>query len=260
MATRILKNISANPISLPDFQGMVLQPGEITDGLQFGEDKLKFSVSIAEELLHRNLAVTDGYGEMTGMQGLYLIQGFPSRTTLVGTPLVTSSDRPEGCKVYWTGRADDVVNHIDEQGAPFLFNVDAGQEITLDAEFNEDIWVKEGKIYHTPAELGSYITITIVAPAGFPYPAVYGNGNYDMVQGVPVPNANNTGTIFIQTVETAYMTYINQYPLLSLGRGEISSPEPDFLPKGYKIRMTVHNAHATDILKAAVVLFMYKKH
>lgn len=257
---RNIVNISANSVTLADFNGVTLSSGESIDGLMFGEEALRTSNSVMVELLAGTIAINDGIQTYYDGQSINLIRGLPTRVSLSGAAITTASDRPEGCKISFTSCGDDIVNNIDNGGNQLLFNVPAGETQTIDVFYNRDMYIKQGEIYYINAELGSYVDVKIVVPAGLPFPAPANNGNFDLVNTTWTPNANNTGKFFITNVETLLITYVHKYPLLSVGqgRGSICSPEPDLLPTGYGLRLNVHNAHTTDALKAAIVLFMYK--
>ena len=255
MAIRNLINIPSSPITLADLNGITIAANATIDGSAFGLQTLVSSNSVATELMLGSIVLSDGTNTYTKGQAIDILRGLPLNVSNWGTEIITNSDMPTGTNVYWTGAADGTA---EGNGDPFTFNVPPGETQVVNATFLTDIWLKQGEVYYIPSnDIGSYINVQIVVPAGLPFPAPAHNGNYDIVNGTPVANTANTGAYFITDTETIIYNFINHYPLIAFGHGGIQSPTPAMFPPGYQIRMTVFNGGTTNLI-AAVVLFMYR--
>lgn len=259
---RVLKNIGAEVLSLQDFQGLTLNPDETTNGIQFGEQVLKDSTSVALAILQGTLSVSDGFTEYTGNDALNLVKGAASQLTRDGKPIYTMSDRPKNTFRYLTSRGDDIPNNKIGEGSSLLFDVAPGVIQPIDMTFLEDIFIKDGYAQYGGSDSNdSWLSVEAIAPAGFPFPATLGNGNFDNVGGTWVLNSTNTGAYFIINTETVINRFANRLPLFNFSHEvSIAGAEPSLIPAGYVLRILVNNgATATTTLKAAVYLGCYRK-
>jgi len=260
--TRLLKNITLSTVVLPDFQGISVDAGEIIDGLQFGEQALRDSTSVAMSLLDGTLSVSDGFTTFLGNDALNLVKGIASQTTRDGKPIYTMSDRPKNTFRYLTSRSDDLVNNKVGEGSSLLFDVAPGVIQPIDMVFLEDIYIKDGYAqYGGSTSNNSWLSVVIVAPAGLPFPAPAGNGNYDNIGGTWTPNTSGTGAFFIVATETVINRFANHLPLSTFAHeANIEGAEPSLIPAGYILRILVDNgSDSTTNLEAAVYVGCYRR-
>ena len=172
MAIRNLTNLTNTPLVLTDLNGLTIPPNGTVDGNAFGPQALANSNSVMSAILASEISVSDGTNTYTDGQAVDLIRGLPLNMSQWGTEIVTSSDMPTGTNVYWTGAAD---GNVPGNGTPFTFNVASGDTSIINATFLTNVWLKQGEIYYEPAnDIGSYISVQIVVPAGMPFSCTSG--------------------------------------------------------------------------------------
>lgn len=125
-----------------------------------------------------------------------------------GLTKVYSSPRPFGTTTYFSGAGDDVINSIVGGGDRLLYNLTSTDiSKSIEIEFLETIYIKDGYMITENAPFGSYLDIEIIHPVS----GVVG------CFGKKIPILGNS---FI--------------PMDSEDRGEIA--------QGLKIRITVFNS------------------
>lgn len=258
---RQLKNISAYSLHLTDFQGTTLDVGSSIDGLMFGTDTLRNSASVASALLASELSISDGFTEYFKTEAVDLIRGSASQVTRDGKPIITTSDRPKDHLWYLTSVSDNMQTGKIGEGRELKFSVAAGATASIDMQFTDSIYIKEGTCNYLSSSNDSYLNVSVVCPAGIPMPAKDNNGNYDLVEGTWTPNGTHTGAYFILAQETIIQRFVNKLPLPSfLNSTGVSAPESDLLPSPYILRITAHNGEdATAKLLAVVHIGCYRK-
>ncbi len=82
-----------------------------------------------------------------------------------GLPKVYPSPRPHGTTTYFAGAGDDTTNNIVGGGNKIIFSLTAGDSSkTVDLEFIEDIWIKDGYMICEDAPFGATIDIIVIHP------------------------------------------------------------------------------------------------
>jgi len=82
-----------------------------------------------------------------------------------GLPKVYPSPRPHGTTTYFAGAGDDTINNIVGGGNKIIFDFASSDDTkSVDLEFIEDVWIKDGYIICENAPLGAYVDIAIVHP------------------------------------------------------------------------------------------------
>jgi hypothetical protein len=256
---RTLTNISNADVILNDFNGLTIQAGETVDGLMFGDTVLRNSVDVLDALLDNQLQISDGSLVYAGAQAVDLLKGITEQLTRDGKRIITSSDRPKDHYRHFTSAGDDVQNKIRGAGTQLIFQVQPGDTQVIDTAFIDDLYLKDGMILYQNAEIGSWISVDIIAPAGTPYPAIFGDGNTDLVNGHLVPNTDGTGDYFVHNTDEVYLKFVNKMLLLGTCRETTSAPEPSFLPKTVFQRFTMHNASTDNVLNAVVTMGLYRE-
>lgn len=256
MGVQVLINKSSNEISLGDLRGRVIAVNEQVSLSEFDAYDLKASADLVCALSAGDLILQDDGIIYNSLQAVDIVRGSPIRTTKYGTQIVASSDRPNGTYRYFTDSGDDKDQNIVGGGDRLMFDVPPTESRSVYVRFIRDTWIKDGQVVYENAAFGSYLTLEVVVPAGIPFPAIDGNGNFDLVGTNYVPNATNTGTLFILPVEATVFRFLNRYPLFSTGNGfgQITSPEPELVQKEITIKLTCHNAGTESNLKAHVLL------
>ncbi len=241
---RNLKNATDATIVLTDLKGLTIEPGETVDGLSFGDAALRASVSVLENVLSGALAVGDGNSWYSAQLGIDLIKGTADQLTRDGKKIFTASDRPQDHYRHFTG-AGDKMDAPTKRGAgtEFTWVVNPEEDPEhIDAQFLDDVYLKDGHISFRNAPMGSYFHVETYAPPFVPFPAPGNNGNTDIVNGVPQANNTNTGKYWRSPVETLLNRFINKLPLLGSGEREALSAEPVLIPTPYITRFSVHRA------------------
>lgn len=263
MTTRILTNISQVVLTLTDFRGKVVEPGEQFDGLSSTEQDLRESASIAAELLNGNLVLSDGHMEYTGLAAIQVIQGVSEQVTKDGKRIVTASDRPKDFYRHFTGNGDDVDSTPKKIGlGPHIHLIaEPGATTTLDVKFVDDVYIRDGEIRYLNAGFDSHLTIEVFCPPNVPFPHPTKQGTLDLVNGSFVPNLTNTGAFTTAPVEVKLFRFINDMHLVGDDNlNSINSPEPFLLNYPYFLRYTMSaDPDITGPLKAAVTMGMFRK-
>lgn len=264
MVTKMIRNIvnvSAGPVTISDFNGITIGVGETIDGLQFGLQKLDDSDDLIQELLSGTLALNDGtYTYETG-RAINLLKNNVDQLTKDGKRIITASDRPKDHYRHYSSAGDDLSTGVRGDGQELIFIVPPGQTQVIDAKFIDDIYIKDGMAFFQDAEIGSHISVHIVAPIGTPYPAIFGNGNTDIVNGQIIANTNQTGDYFIDAVkENVFLRFMHKHLILGTERLMTSAPEPSFLPTPCSQRFVVYNASTTKDLNVVIVMGLYRTH
>lgn len=246
-------------MTLADFNGITIGVDESINGLQFGLARLQDSASLIQELLIGTLKLTDGALSYETGRAINLLKDNVDQLTKDGKRIITASDRPAGHYRHYSSNGDDLQNGIRGNGQALIFIVPPGETSVIDTAFIDDIYIKDGTVAFEKAAIGSHISVDIVAPAGFPYPAIFQNGNFDVVNGSWIPNAANTGSYFINPEsETVFLRFMNRHLLLGTYLIPTSAPEPSFLPQGCIQRFTLFNSSTSETLNAVVAMGLYR--
>lgn len=257
---RNIVNASNDVVVLDDLNGIAIDVGETVDGLQFGIERFKSSASVIKQLMLGTIRLNDGTYDYEGNKAIDLMKDNVDQLTRDGKRIITSSDRPKDHYRHFTSCGDDMVNRVRCTGDQLMFQVPPGETVTKEAQFIDDLYLKDGFIRYENAALGSHITVDIVAPAGVPYPAIFKNGNCDIVNGVLVMNASNTGSYNIDpNAEATFMCFAKQVLIFGTDNYQTSAPEPSFLPTPIIQRFKIYNASTTDTLNAVISMGLYRK-
>lgn len=256
---RNLINVSGTDVVLGDFNGLTIQAGDTVDGLMFGDMTLRNSKDVLDAVLDGLLNISDGTYTYSDSAAVDLLKGVVDQLTRDGKRIITASDRPKDHYRHYVSAGDDTTNQLRGEGEQLIFEVPPGETGVIDTAFIDDLYVKDGIIIYQNAEIGSWVSVDIIAPANTPYPSIFNEGNYDLVNGQFVANPNNTGAYFMQPVDTIFLKFVNRYLILGTGKETTSAPEPSFLPKTIFQRFTVYNASTTETLKAVMILGLYRQ-
>jgi hypothetical protein len=256
---RNIINPSGVSVEIVDLNGLTIGPGETVDGLQFGITAFKASQDLVHNLFHGYLHLHDGVSLYTNEKAVNLLMDNVDQLTKDGKRIITASDRPKDHYRHFTCYGDDLVDVTRGNGEDLMFAVPPGETIVKDIQFIDDIYLKDGTLAYQNAEMGSYLTVEIVAPPNVPHPAIFMNGNFDLMNGTWVPNATNTGAYHIHSEETVFLRFINKLLMLGTNTTAHAAPEPSFLPTPLIHRLTVHNASSTETLKAVISMGLYRK-
>ena len=255
---RNLINVSDAELILTDFNGLSIGVGESADGLMFSDNALRNSADVIHAILDGRMKVSDGTYTYEGNSAVNLIKGVPDQLTRDGKRIITASDRPKDHYRHFSSSGDDVANKVRGGGPQLIFDVPPGETHTIDTAFIDDLYLKDGIVIYQNAELGSYINMDIIVPPNTPYPAIFHDGNFDLVNGHLVPNADNTGEYCMYNEEKVYLRFINRMLMLGTLRDNVTAPEPSFLPKTVFQRFSIHNGSAENNLKAVVAMGLYR--
>lgn len=261
---KILRNTTLNSIVIADLHGLTIDPNATYDITNLDPVSVATSVDLINELTNGSIKYNDGSKDIASGEAINILRGIvtPLLTDKDGRQYVVSSTRPLSSVMYWTDRGDTLlapkVGAIGN-GAELLFDVAPGATSACDLRFTEDINFFGGKVIYMNAQLGSSISSRLIAPAGMPYLAKSSDGNFDKVGGNWIPNSSNTGAYWISNTETVLHKFINNMPLLGSGQDTAIAPEPQSIPSGYTIRISITNSSAsTENLKAAFWVLMYR--
>jgi hypothetical protein len=259
---RTFKNIGASDLTLTDFHGKFVAVGEEFDGLSGTEQDLKDSAAIAAQLLAGNLSLYDGYNTYYGLDSVKVVQGASEQVTRDGKRIFTASDRPKDHFRCFAGRGDDMVNHKIGLGPNIHLIADPGQTVTLDINFIDAVYIRDGEITYLDAGFDSHLSVDIICPANTPFPSMNRTGTLDLdsTSGTFVANTNGTGAYQTVPVEISLFRFINNLHLVGTSQNKIESPEPFLLQPIYHMRFTVQaDPDLTAPLKAAVTMGLYRR-
>lgn len=256
-----LTNLTSETIILTDFHGVSVLPGETIDGLAFGESDLRASEDVIHNLLHSLMSLSDGTNTWTGIKALDILRGYTAQTTPDGKMIVTTSDRPPNTYRYYSSKGDNLQTGKIGEGAHMTFWVPPGEMMSIDVQYIENIWAKDGQAHYHGVEDHCHLDVVVVCPAGVPFEAPSHDGNYDFDGTQWIANTTNSGKYFIIGSETVVYRFVNKYPLMKNANfAYIDVPEPQFLPTPYILRTIVHNGNATDHIRVCCVYGSYRVH
>lgn len=260
---KVLTNLTQDTLILTDFCGMEVAAGDSFEGECFGTQTLRDSVDIQLALLQNKLNLFDGVNTLTGQQAVDSIRGYAVQTTRDGKQIVTASDRPKDFYRCYTGRSDDVVSDPKRIGEGDIIHLiaSAGQSVSFDVRFVDDVYIRDGEIRYLNAGFDSHLDCEIICPAGVPFPSPAKTGTLDLVDGQFVPNANNTGAYMTAPEEVKLFRFINKMHLIGSDNvNPVGSPEPFLLYYPYFMRFTLHaDPEITGVLKSAITLGLFRK-
>lgn len=255
---RQLLNVSGVEITISDLNGMVIPVDQSVDGLAFGETALRASNEVLVKLLTGHLSLSDGTNTYTGSTAIDVIKGTTDQLTRDGKRITTSSDRPIDHYRHITGYGDNMVTKQRGEGTELVFDVAPTSDQTIDVQFLDNVYIKDGSVLFQNAALDSRLTIETFAPAGIPFPAA-NNGNTDLVGATFVANTMHTGKYWTLGTETRLFRFVNKLHILGNGREDVTSPEPVLVPTPYITRFTLHNAGTVSNLSACINMGLYRK-
>lgn len=257
---RNLINLTDNPVTLDDMNGLVVDPHSSVDGLMFSESTLLNSKDLALHLLNNNLSLNDGVTTYYGMSAVNFLKGIGTQFTRDGKPITTVSDRPKDYYRHFTGAGDDVVNNKIGEGPVIHLIAAAGQSASIDVKFIDDVYVRDGEIHYQNAGFDSHLSIEVLCPPNVPFPSPTKTGTLDLINGEWVPNLTNTGAYMTAPVEVRLFRFINKMHLVGSDVNIINSLEPFLLNYPYFLRCSMTADSTIDgELKAGITIGMFRK-
>ena len=144
-----------------------------------------------------------------------------------GIITIHSSPRPDGMTTYFSGAGDSGGIGL---GNRMIFNLTASDASkSVDLNYSEDVYLKDGVINYKDAPLGSCLSVEIIHP----------------INGI-------------------VKKYATKLPLLGTGRTDINSEDSGKIDFGLKVRVTVYNSDGTgdqdvaSAFKVCGLLEMYR--
>jgi hypothetical protein len=258
--SKLIRNTTTALIELTDLQGCVIEAGETLDLASFDDVIVRTSVSLVQHITTGDIVYNDGAKDFSPNDAISLIRGLQQilQTTDNGKQIVISTPRPAGTFAYFMGNVDDVAHNKVGKGAPLIFNVAPGETQSIRVNFVELIYFIRGICNFVNADIGSYLDQEVWCPAGMPFPAPTNHGNYDIVNGTPVANTTGTGAYYILPTDTLVNKFINKYLLYGIGQATIGGEDVARLFQGWYMNLIIHNASATDTLKAVINMQIYR--
>ena len=182
---------------------------------------------------------------------------------LDGTPKIYVSSRQGNSRLYYTSEFDDIANGTRGGGPSLLFrNTNAEQQMTIEGQFLDDIYLKDGYLMWEKAAVGDSVSMEIILPANQPMPKPERDGNYDLVDGSLVPNTEGTGGFIMNPVDFIIDRFVNKVLILgtnTTGFIMISS-DTTILPNIFKVKTTVDSPTGNVNLNVVVSLETYREH
>ena len=176
MANRTIKNNTAGDITLDDLGGKVIPASSQADlALEFTLEELSISANLTEQIGNGNLTVNDGASDLSISDGIDLIRRIHKSNpkSADGKDIIRAESRPIGTTTVFVGKGDDT-GIGDGKELSWDFS-NSNDEITppsgykrkrLEFKFLDDVYVKEGTVYHFESPKGCYIDFYVVCPAG----------------------------------------------------------------------------------------------
>jgi hypothetical protein len=180
-----------------------------------------------------------------------------------GTTKIHTTPRIEGTYLYFTGRGDDLDNGIIGDGPELILSnkTNPSTAKSISFGFTEDIWLKDGYVFWTGAELGDYATMEIYLPAGVYYKTPRSTGNFDSDgQGGYVPNATWTGEYLCLPTDYTLNRFVNKIPLI--GDNPVGllleSSDVDIISTELRMRVIMGSPNQNPNLEMACTIEMYR--
>ena len=132
-----------------------------------------------------------------------------------GTPKQYSSAKQgSSTRVYVTGRGDDLENQVRGTGQDFVIEGNGTESSSITFGFIDDLYIKDGYLFWENAVFGDSITLEVFLPANQPMPTKKKDGNYDLIDGSLVANAENTGDFSMYPIDVTLVRFINEFKIL----------------------------------------------
>lgn len=181
---------------------------------------------------------------------------------LDGTPKMYVSSRQENSRLYYTSEFDDIANDTRGGGESFLFrNTEGTTEMIIEGGFKDDIYLKDGYLMWKDAVVGDSVSMEIILPANQPMPKIERDGNYDLVDGVMVPNTENQGGYIMYPIDIIVDRFVNK--VLMIGTNTtgfiMTSSDTAILPSIFKVKMSLHSPTGNVNLVVAISLETYRE-
>ena len=181
-----------------------------------------------------------------------------------GTSKIYQSPATIGQYLYFTTRGDDIANNIIGKGTQLVItNTDSKSEIIAEAQFLEDIQLKDAYIFWEHASWGDIINAEVILPANTPYLHPTHKGNAAMVNGVvnyitssPSPDETWVGDYLLAPVDISIVRFVNEFRIMGDNQTGtlLESSGVALITKDLKMRITYTNEIAPNPNVQIVIL------
>ena len=178
-----------------------------------------------------------------------------------GTLKIFASARQANTLLYLTARGDDLVNSKIGEGSPLLIqNNGIDTETSVETQFLDDVYLKDGYVYWQNASPGDSVSCEIVLPANTLFPSDNGTGNYDIVDNVPVSNSSGTGNYIMYPIDIVVNRFVNRFLILGTNTvgTVLESQDTALIPKQLKFRFTHYTNTPNSNFAVAINLELYR--
>lgn len=186
-----------------------------------------------------------------------------------GTEKVYTSARQEGTSLYYTNAGDNVETQTRGAGTELLIsNPDALSEVSVECQFIDNIFLKDGILMWEGASFGDTIDMEIVLPANQPMPSDDGLGNADLVDGIiqyitasETPDETWTGNYFLFPVDYVVNRFVNGLAIMGSNHHGLmlESSDTSEVPSIFMIRLTYKSPTPSVDTKLTVTIEIYRE-
>jgi len=168
-----------------------------------------------------------------------------------GAAKIYESPATIGQFLSYTTRGDDIQNKIIGSGVPLVItNEDSKNTKFIDAQFLEDIQLKDAYVFWESAVWGDTLTCEVILPANTPWPSLNNKGNAGLVNDAiqyitssQVPDDTWVGTHNLFPIDIAIVRFVNEFRMLGTNQigTTLESSGAALISKDLKIRIIYKN-------------------
>lgn len=185
-----------------------------------------------------------------------------------GAPKIYQSPAISGQYLYFTSRSDDIENNIVGKGNQlFIDNSPGNNKKVVEAQFLEDIQLKDAYLLWEGAIWGDNLDIEVVLPASVPFESLGNKGNARIINNVPTyitasqsPDETWTGTHLFFPIDVILIRFVNGFMINGTNNVStvLESQGVAMIKKELKLRMTLNSPSSNANIKVSVSCEMYR--
>ena len=182
------------------------------------------------------------------------------------TEKVYSSPRQEDTYLYFTGTGDDISgNRVGEGSSLYLINTDGNKNVVKEAQFLEDIYLKDGYLFWQNAAIGDRVSMEVYLPANVVMVHDEEKGNADAdgeyVTDSETPDETWIGTHIKFPFDYTLIRFVNKFNLIGDNTHGlcIESTDAALIAKELKMKVIVYSPTENAKLVVSVMMEMYRE-
>lgn len=187
-----------------------------------------------------------------------------------GTEIVHNSPKQEGTSLYVTGAGDNVETGAIGAGTSFVLqNANGDALISVQGQFCDDIYLKDGYVMWQNAVIGDRLSLDIILPAEVPMHSENETGNaaenedgvIDYITDSTTPDETWVGTHLLFPVDVVMNRFVNKLHLLGSNTTGlvIVSSDAAFVNKELVYKISVTSPTSNPDILVSVLMETYRE-